>query len=79
MSAFCLELIWEIDYAYGFEGTFLDAYAAAATKHLRYNGFAIFEVDGFNFASDLWTKSVTCPIAASWLALVQVNYGNSDL
>ena len=79
MGAFSLEFVWKIDYAYCLKGTFLDTYAAARAQHLRYDEFTLFELYSFNFASDLWTKPIACPIATGWLTLVQVDYGNSDL
>ena len=57
MAAILLKLIGQVDDADGFEGAFLDANPAAATKGFGYDGFVAFNTYGFHSDCAPWGRS----------------------
>ena len=77
MTAIFFQFIWQVDDAYGLEGTFLDAYSAAAAKRFGYNCFVSFNSYGFNSATNHRAKANTDLVAFFNLAFVFIKYSDS--
>jgi hypothetical protein len=77
VTAILVQLVWQINYAYGFERAFFDAYAAAAAERFGYDGFVAFYLYGFYSATHHRAEANACLIALFHFTPVSVQYGNS--
>jgi hypothetical protein len=72
-----LQLVWQVDDAYGFEGAFFDADSAAAAEYLGYDGFVSFNSYSFHSAAHHRAEANAGLIALFDFASVLVKYSDS--